>query len=170
MPLLSQGQLKENNRLRNCRNPHRWGSRLQSCVHVTHWRAMRHRIWANGLILLVVLPFVSTAAEDDYKVYTESPRIFLNAKRLRLLRREKERLSIRWQQFELLMAGKAPMPESGFALALYSKVTQSPEPCQRALAVKPTNTPISAQGAPQTAQSHDRHAAKRIRSRCSGSR
>ena len=101
---------------------------------------MGHRIWANGLILLVVLPFVSTAAEDDYKVYTESPRIFLNAKRLRLLRREKERLSIRWQQFELLMAGKAPMPEPGFALALYSKVTQSPEPCQRALASPSADT------------------------------
>lgn len=96
---------------------------------------MGHRIWANGLILLLALPFLGEAAEDDYKVYTESPRIFLNAKRLRLLRREKERQSIRWQQFEILMAGKAPMPESGFALALYSQVTQSPEPCQRALAL-----------------------------------
>jgi len=95
---------------------------------------MGHRIWANGLILLVALPFLSTGAEDDYKVYTEAPRVFLNSKRLRLLRREKERQSIRWQQFEILMAGKAPMPESGFALALYSQVSRSPEPCQRALA------------------------------------
>ncbi len=96
---------------------------------------MGHRIWANGLILLLALPFLGEAAEDDYKVYTESPLIFLNAKRLRLLRRERERQSIRWQQFESLMAGRAPMPESGFALALYSQVMQSPEPCQRALAL-----------------------------------
>ena len=95
---------------------------------------MGHRIWANGLILLVALPLLSTGAEEDYRVYTESPRIFLNAKRLRLLRREKERQSIRWQQFEILMNGKASMPEPGFALALYSQVTQTPEPCQRALA------------------------------------
>ncbi len=93
---------------------------------------MGHRICANGLILLIALPLLSTGAEEDYKVYTESPRIFLNAKRLRLLRREKERQSIRWQQFETLMGGKATMPEPGFALALYSQVTQTPEPCQRA--------------------------------------
>jgi hypothetical protein len=95
---------------------------------------MGQRIWAKALILLVALPCISTGEEDDYRVYTESPRIFLNAKRLRLLRREKERQSIRWQQFEILMAGKAPMPESGFALALYSQIMESPEPCQRALA------------------------------------
>lgn len=95
---------------------------------------MRLRIWRNGLIFLVLLPFLSTGAEDDYRVYNEAPRIFLNAKRLRLLRREKERQSIRWQQFDVLMAGKAPMPEIGFALGLYSQVIQSPEPCQRAFA------------------------------------
>lgn len=142
MPLLSQRQLKENKSLPIGGNPRQWDCRLQACVHVTHWRSMGHRIWANGLILLVALPFVSTGAEDDYKVYTESPRIFLNAKRLRLLRREKERLSIRWQQFELLMAGKAPMPEPGFALALYSQVSQSPEPCQRAIAAALTSSDI----------------------------
>ncbi|MBY0504968.1 MAG: hypothetical protein K2X03_13735 [Bryobacteraceae bacterium] len=83
---------------------------------------------------MVLLPQLGTGAEDDYRVYTESPRLFLNAKRLRLLRREKERQSIRWQQFDTLMAGKAAMPEPAFALALYSQVTQTPEPCQRAVA------------------------------------
>ncbi len=98
---------------------------------------MQHRNWAFGLILLAAVPTLSTAAEEDYKVYTESPRIFLNAKRLRLLRREKERQSIRWQQFDTLMAGKATMPEPGFSLALYSQVTQNAEPCQRAQAALP---------------------------------
>lgn len=98
---------------------------------------MVHRIGAYGLILLAAAPFLGLAAEDDYKVYTDSPRIFLNAKRLRLLRRERERQSIRWQQFEILMAGKAAMPEPGFANALYSQVSQKPEPCQRAIADLP---------------------------------
>jgi len=61
--------------------------------------------------------------DENYKVYTERPRIFLRPQRLRLLRRERERQSLRWQQFELMMAGKAPMPEPGFAGALYYQVS-----------------------------------------------
>jgi hypothetical protein len=59
------------------------------------------------------------AQDQNYHIYTERPRIFLRPQRLRLLRRERERQSLRWQQFQLLMAGKAPMPEPGFANALY---------------------------------------------------
>src|ERR1051325_1777371 len=59
------------------------------------------------------------AQDQNYHLYTERPRIFLRPQRLRLLRRERERQSLRWQQFQLLMAGKAPMPEPGFAAALY---------------------------------------------------
>ena len=62
------------------------------------------------------------------------PRIFLGAKRLRLLRRERERQSLRWNQFHLLMAGKAPMPEPGFAQALYYQVSGSAEAGQQAVA------------------------------------
>jgi hypothetical protein len=65
----------------------------------------------------------SAAADSNYRVYAERPRIFLRPQRLRLLRRERERQSLRWQQFELLMAGKAPMPEAGFANALYYQVS-----------------------------------------------
>src|SRR5215467_1765406 len=61
----------------------------------------------------------STAQDQNYRIYTERPRIFLRPQRLRLLRREKERQSLRWQQFQLLMAGKAPMPEPGFVNSLY---------------------------------------------------
>src|SRR6476646_9548527 len=59
------------------------------------------------------------APDQNYHLYTERPRIFLRPQRLRLLRRERDRQSLRWQQFQLLMAGKAPMPEPGFANALY---------------------------------------------------
>ena len=65
------------------------------------------------------------AAPENYRIYTERPRIFLRPQRLRLLRRERERQSLRFQQFNLLMAGKAPMPEPGFAAALAYEVTQN---------------------------------------------
>jgi len=62
------------------------------------------------------------------------PRILLGARRLRLLRRERERQSMRWNQFHLLMAGKAPMPEPGFAQAMYYQVSGSAEAGRQAVA------------------------------------
>ena len=56
---------------------------------------------------------------EDYKIYTEHPRLLINSRRLRLLRRERERKTIRWEQFNTIIAGKADLPERGFALALY---------------------------------------------------
>ncbi|HVN04686.1 MAG TPA: hypothetical protein VMT86_09735 [Bryobacteraceae bacterium] len=62
------------------------------------------------------------------------PRIFLGARRLKLLKRESERQSLRWNQFNLLMAGKAPMPEPGFASALYYAVSGNREAGEHAAA------------------------------------
>ena len=56
------------------------------------------------------------------------------AQRLKLLRRERERQSLRWNQFQLLMAGKAPMPEPGFAKALYYQVSGDAEAGRQAVA------------------------------------
>lgn len=61
----------------------------------------------------------SRPQEEYLDIYTEHPRLFLRPQRLRLIRRERERRTMRWLQFETLMAGKAPMPETGFAQALY---------------------------------------------------
>jgi hypothetical protein len=47
------------------------------------------------------------------------------ARRRRLLERERERTSVRWQQFETLVAGKVQMPEPGFAWALYGQIAKS---------------------------------------------
>jgi len=69
--------------------------------------------------LALVLGKAQTATGDPVAVQTEHPRLLLRPQRLRLLRRERERTSMRWQQFEALVAGGAPMPEKGFALALY---------------------------------------------------
>ena len=39
---------------------------------------------------------------DSFKIYTEGPRLLLRPQRIRLLRRERERRSLRWDQFETL--------------------------------------------------------------------
>lgn len=71
----------------------------------------------------VTLLMAQAPADDDpIVVSTEHPRLLLGPARLRLLRRERERTSPRWQQFELFMAGHAAMPETGFAKALYYQV------------------------------------------------
>lgn len=63
--------------------------------------------------------------EEEFQVYGDNPRLFLNARRLRRLKRERERTSVRWVQFETLVAGKAQMAEPGFAYALFHIVTGS---------------------------------------------
>ncbi|MBL0158650.1 MAG: hypothetical protein IPP47_16325 [Bryobacterales bacterium] len=72
------------------------------------------------------------AQEIDYQVYSEPPRLLLNARRLKLVKRERERESMRWQQFDALMAGKARMTEPGFTLALWGTVTGQGAPCKAA--------------------------------------
>lgn len=56
---------------------------------------------------------------EEYRIYTEHPRLLVNSRRLRLLRRERERKTLRWEQFQQFITGKAEMPEKGFAWALY---------------------------------------------------
>ena len=67
-------------------------------------------------------------------VSAEHPRLFLRPQRLRLLKRERERSSMRWQQFESLMAGNAPMPEPAFARALYYAVSGDADSAKTAIA------------------------------------
>lgn len=69
--------------------------------------------------LLAAGALLGQTAEEDFKIYTEHPRLLLKAQRLKLLTRERERRSQRWQQLETLVLGKVQMPEPGFALALY---------------------------------------------------
>lgn len=64
------------------------------------------------------------AADEDFHVYSDSPRLLMTAQRLRLLQRERQRQSDRWQQFDALISGGAPLPEPGFAAALYSVVAK----------------------------------------------
>ncbi len=75
------------------------------------------------LLLVALRGLAQSASDSDLRVYTDAPRLFLKADRLRLLQRERERKSMRWEQFDLLMTGGAKLPEPGFAGALYYRVS-----------------------------------------------
>lgn len=86
---------------------------------VARWAVLWWAAAAAGQSPTAVRKVVSN---DPVVVTTENPRLLLRPARLRLLRRERERTSMRWQQFFTLMAGHAPMPEPGMAEALYYQV------------------------------------------------
>jgi hypothetical protein len=77
---------------------------------------------------------VPAGADDPVAVFTEHPRLFLRPARLRLLQRERDRNSIRWQQFDGFVAGDAPLPESAFAQALYYQISGNAASGRRAIA------------------------------------
>lgn len=72
------------------------------------------------LLVLTAAALISTAEPDEsFQPPGQHPALLLNARRLRLLQRERERQSPRWRQFESFITGNASLPEPGFALALY---------------------------------------------------
>jgi hypothetical protein len=80
--------------------------------------------WMPALLIVCLLPLgAQEAADDPVTLSTEHPRLLLRPARLRLLRRERDRTSMRWQQFDALVQGNAPLPEPGFALALHFQVS-----------------------------------------------
>ncbi len=91
-----------------------------------------------GFLILALVPAAGWAqgsgTADPVVVSGDHPRLFLRAGRLRLLRRERERHSMRWQQLEALISGNAPMPEPGFAQALYYQVSGARAAGRRAVA------------------------------------
>jgi hypothetical protein len=72
--------------------------------------------------------------DEPIVVNAGHPRLFLRPARLRLLRRERERASQRWAQFDALISGGAPMPEPGFAEALYYQVATDRAAGRKAIA------------------------------------
>lgn len=84
-------------------------------------------------VFLFCYPLLAqTSTEDSFKPYTDPPRLLLRPQRLRLLTRERERQSIRYQQFDYYISNRAVMPEAGFALALASRVSNNPAQCKSA--------------------------------------
>jgi len=72
-------------------------------------------------------------SDEDFHVYRDAPRLLLTPQRLRLVQRERERQSPRWEQLDALISGGAPMAEPGFALALYYQVTHQAPMAKRAI-------------------------------------
>ena len=92
--------------------------------------------WASILVLgLLASPFenVLVAADEDFHVFTDAPRLLLTKSRLRLLQRERERMSTRWQQFDAMVAAGAPMPEAGLAQGIYYRVAGIAEAGRKAV-------------------------------------
>jgi hypothetical protein len=86
------------------------------------------------LALILLLPAAALFAQsNEYRVDTDAPRLLLTKQRLRLLQREGERQSMRWQPFDALISGGATMPEPGFALALYYRVSGQAAAGQKAV-------------------------------------
>ena len=71
---------------------------------------------------------------DTFKVYTDGPRLLLRPQRLKLLRRERERRSLRWDQFETLWTASAPFPDLGWVQALRFQIADDRDAGTRALA------------------------------------
>ena len=92
---------------------------------------MLHRRLAR-VVLLAALA-AGSASTQDFRVYTEHPRLFLQPRKLGLLQKEKQRQSVRWQQFESLIKAGGVLPEAGFATALYSQVSGEASYCEQAV-------------------------------------
>src|ERR1700681_285345 len=71
---------------------------------------------------------------DSFRIYSDGPRLLLRPQRLKLLRRERERRSLRWDQFETLWTGNAPFPELGWVQALRYQLADDREAATRAVA------------------------------------
>jgi len=85
-------------------------------------------------LILLTVPLFSQSGGDPITISTDHPRLLLRPARLRLLKRERERKSPRWLQFEAYVAGQAPMPEQGFARALYYQISGDADAGRRAVA------------------------------------
>lgn len=66
----------------------------------------------------------ATLEPESFKVYTDAPRLFLSAARVKLLRRERERRSLRWEQLQTLWGADAEFPEFGWTAALRYQIAE----------------------------------------------
>ncbi|HEX4277522.1 MAG TPA: hypothetical protein VHZ74_19325 [Bryobacteraceae bacterium] len=100
----------------------------------------------EALIVLSAVPLrgqsQSAPRPDTFKLYTDGPRLLLRPQRLKLLRRERERRSLRWDQFETLWTGNAQFPELGWTQALRFQIADDKDAGTRAVAwaVGPADT------------------------------
>ncbi len=82
----------------------------------------------------VALHLRGQSRPETFRVYTESPRLLLRPQKLRLLKRERERRSLRWDQFETLWSASAPFPELPWVQAMRFQVADDRQAGTRAVA------------------------------------
>jgi hypothetical protein len=84
----------------------------------------------------------SNDAADDFHVFRDPPRLLLTAQRQRLLERERERNSPRWQYFDA--AANTSSAEPGFAASLYFRVAHENSAARKAIdwALSPAGTDL----------------------------
>jgi len=95
---------------------------------------MTRRMACLSLLGLPALRLGAQQRPDSFRIYSDGPRLFLRPARLKLLRRERERQSLRWEQFEALWNGNAPFPEAGWAAALRYQIAEDEAAGKRAVA------------------------------------
>ncbi len=90
------------------------------------------RLWI-GLAMLLGAGCSLLGADEDFHVFTDPPRLLLTKTRLRLLQRERDRQSVRWQRFDELVGSGAPLPEAALDNALYYQVSGNAAAGRKAL-------------------------------------
>ncbi|HEX4748473.1 MAG TPA: hypothetical protein VH302_02930 [Bryobacteraceae bacterium] len=90
---------------------------VRRATHV--WNNVRVRAHALVFLVLSICPALLAQSQSS----THSPRLLLTPQRLRRLKRDRERQTVRWVNFEKRVQTVADSPERGFELALYYAVT-----------------------------------------------
>ena len=104
------------------------------CVPMTQSERMLRLRTQLGLAALFLMPALAqNLAQEDYHVYRDAPRITLTQQRRTLLERERSRQSLRWEAFDAMISSEAPLPEPGFALALYYRASRQQAAGRRAI-------------------------------------
>ena len=73
---------------------------------------------AISLLGLPALKLLAQNRPESFRVYSDSPRLFLRPARLKLLRRERDRQSLRWEQFDTLWNANAPMATTAYSVSI----------------------------------------------------
>lgn len=95
---------------------------------------MNRRTVCLTILAMPALRLRAQTRPDGFTVYSDAPRLFLRPARLKLLRRERERQSLRWEQFDGLWTGNAPFTEPGWPAALRYQIAQDEAAGKKALA------------------------------------
>jgi hypothetical protein len=82
--------------------------------------------------LLAALAAITAASQNPDHI-SGHPRLWLLPKKLDFLRRERERQSVRWRQFESVVRSSGTPAEPGLVYALYARVAAEPDYCRKAV-------------------------------------